>query len=90
MRLPYQVFILDSGIGTPAGLWQGKETSKEVRGRPQGLYYVYFTTQTAEKYSAAMYSGQFCRLRFYRGFIKSGLVTGQARQKETKTEIGGG
>ena len=54
MRLPYQVFILDSGIGTPAGLWQGKETSKEVRGRPQGLYYVYSTTQTSEKYSATM------------------------------------
>ena len=90
MRLPYQVFILDSGIGTPAGLWQGKETSKEVRGRPQGLYYIYFTIQTTEKYSTPMYSGQFCRLRFYRGFIKSGLVTGQAQQKETKTEIGGG
>ena len=88
MRLPYQVFILDSGIGTPAGLWQGKETSKEVRGRPQGLYYVYL--QTTENDRATQYSGQFCRLRFYQGFIKSGLVTGQARQKETKTEIGGG
>ena len=82
MRLPYQVFILDSGKGTPAGLWRGKETSKEVRGRPQGLYYVYF--QTTEKYSAAMYSGQFCRLRFYRGFIKSGWVTGQAGKKRPK------
>ena len=54
------------------------------------VYTVYSTIQTTEKYSAPMYSGQFCRLRFYQGFIKSGLVTGQARQKETKTEIGGG